>query len=55
MIWINNTASMSVLRIETRRVMVLNVIMLLLVALIPFMLDAVELSNSSLTESRVTS
>jgi uncharacterized membrane protein len=48
-IWINYTASMSVLPIETRLVMVLNVIMLLLVALVPFLLNAVELSNSSLT------
>ncbi len=48
-IWINYTASMSVLPIETRLVMVLNVIMLLLVALVPFLLNAVEVSNSSLT------
>jgi uncharacterized membrane protein len=48
-IWINYTASMSVLPIEARRVMVLNVIMLLLVALVPFLLNAVKLSNASLT------
>jgi len=48
-IWINYTTSMSVLPIETRVVMVLNVIMLLLVALVPVLLNAVELSNSSLT------
>ena len=48
-IWINYTASMSVLPVETRLVIVLNVILLLLVALIPFLLNAVELSNGSLT------
>ena len=48
-IWIVYTASMSVLPLESRLVMVLSVIMLLLVALVPFLLNAVELSNSSLT------
>jgi uncharacterized membrane protein len=48
-IWINYTASMSVLPVEARLVIVLNVILLLLVALIPFLLNTVELSNVSVT------
>jgi uncharacterized membrane protein len=48
-IWINYTSSMSVLPVETRLVIVLNVILLLLVALIPFLLNIVELANSSVT------
>ena len=48
-IWINYTSSMSVLPVETRLVIVLNVILLLLVALVPFLLNAVELSNASLS------
>ncbi len=51
-IWINYTASMSVLPVETRLVIVLNVMVLLLVALVPFLLNAVELSNGSLTVAR---
>jgi uncharacterized membrane protein len=47
-IWINYTSSMSVLPVQTRSVIVLNVILLLLVALIPFLLNAVALSNNSI-------
>jgi len=47
--WINYTSSMSVLPLETRTVTVLNVIMLMSVALVPFLLNVVELPNPSLT------
>jgi len=47
-IWINYTSSMSVLPVQARSVIVLNVILLLLVALIPFLLNAVALSNNSI-------
>jgi uncharacterized membrane protein len=47
-IWINYTASMSVLQVQARSVIVLNVILLLLVALVPFLLNAVALSNNSI-------
>ncbi|MGD0424585.1 MAG: TMEM175 family protein [Candidatus Bathyarchaeia archaeon] len=47
--WINYTSSMSVLPLETRTVTVLNVIMLMSVALVPFLLNVIELPNLSLT------
>jgi uncharacterized membrane protein len=46
--WINYTSSMSVLPLETRTVTVLNVIMLMSVALVPFLLNVIELPNPSL-------
>ena len=46
--WINYTSSMSVLPLETRTVTVLNVIMLMSVALVPFLLNIIELPNPSL-------
>lgn len=46
--WINYTSSMSVLPLETRTVTILNVIMLMSVALVPFLLNVIELPNPSL-------
>jgi uncharacterized membrane protein len=42
---------MSVLPLETRTVTVLNVVMLMSVALVPFLLNVIELPNLSLTAS----
>jgi uncharacterized membrane protein len=46
--WIIYTTYMSVLPAETRAIMFLNVALLLLVALVPYLLNAVELVNPSL-------
>ncbi len=46
--WITYTTFMSVLPVETRFVTFLNVAMLLLVALVPYLLNSVELVNPSL-------
>jgi len=43
------TNSMSVLPLETRTVTILNIIMLMSVALVPFLLNVIELPNPSLT------
>lgn len=48
-VWISYTGSMSVLPVETTRVIGLNVILLLLVAIVPFLLNVVGLGNPSLT------
>jgi uncharacterized membrane protein len=50
--WINYTSSMSVLPLETRTVTVLNVVMLMAVALVPFLLNVIELPNPSLTPAQ---
>jgi uncharacterized membrane protein len=47
--WIIYTTDMSVLPVETRMVTFLNVVLLLLVALVPYLLNGVELVNPSLT------
>lgn len=47
--WLAYTNIMSVLPLETRTVTVLNVTMLLLVTLSPFLLNTVEISNKSLS------
>ncbi len=47
--WIIYTTDMSVLPVETRVMTFLNVILLLLVALVPYLLNGVELTNSSLS------
>ena len=47
--WLIYTTYMSVLPIETRVVTFLNVILLLMVTLVPFLFNAVETSNSSLS------
>jgi uncharacterized membrane protein len=50
--WIVYTTDMSVLPVETRVVTFLNVILLLLVALVPYLLNGVELVNPSLTAAQ---
>ena len=47
--WLIYTTNMSVLPVETRAIMFLNVALLLLVAVVPYLLNSVELVNSSLT------
>ena len=49
--WIIYTTDMSVLPVETRAVTFLNVVLLLLVALVPYLLNGVELVNTSLSAS----
>ena len=46
--WLIYTTDMSVLPVETRAVTFLNVALLLLVALVPYLLNTVEISNPSL-------
>jgi uncharacterized membrane protein len=48
-VWISYTGSMSVLPAETTLVLGLNIILLLLVAIVPFLLNVVGLGNPSLT------
>lgn len=47
--WMIYTTYMSVLPVETRPVTFLNVALLLLVALVPYLLNTVEIANTSLT------
>ncbi len=47
--WLIYTTYMSVLPVETRAVTFLNVALLLLVALVPYLLNTVEIANASLT------
>src|SRR2546425_4969882 len=47
--WIIYTTYMSVLPSETKSVTVLNVALLLLVALVPYLLNSVELANPALS------
>ncbi len=47
--WLVYTTYMSVLPVETRAVTFLNVVLLLLVALVPYLLNTVALVNSSLS------
>jgi hypothetical protein len=49
--WIIYTTDMSVLPVETRVMTFLNVILLLLVALVPYLLNGVEIANPSLSAS----
>ena len=53
--WIIYTADMSVLPIETKSITILNVWLLLLVALVPYLLNSVEVVNSSLTSAQASS
>lgn len=53
--WIIYTTDMSVLPVETISVTFLNIALLLLVALVPYLLNGVELVNSSLTASQASS
>jgi len=48
--WIIYTADMSVLPIETKSITFLNVLLLLLVALVPYLLNSVEITNPNLTQ-----
>lgn len=47
--WIIYTTQMSVLPVETRVVTFLNIVLLLMVALVPYLLNSVELVNPSLS------
>ena len=51
--WLIYTTYMSVLPIETRAVTFLNIILLLLVALIPYLLNAVEVPNPGISLASV--
>jgi len=53
--WIIYTTDMSVLPIESNAVTFLNIALLLLVALVPYLLNGVELVNSSLTSAQASS
>jgi len=52
--WIIYTTYMSVLPAETRSIMFLNVGLLLLVALVPYLLNSVELVNPNLTPAQAS-
>jgi uncharacterized membrane protein len=52
--WLIYTTYMSVLPIETRAVTFLNIALLLLVALVPYLLNIVEITNSSLTPEQAS-
>ena len=52
--WIIYTTYMSVLPVETRVVTFLNVALLLLVALVPYLLNTVEIANGSLTPDEIS-
>jgi uncharacterized membrane protein len=47
--WLTYTTYMSVLPVETRAVTFVNILLLLLVALIPYLLNAVEVPNAGIT------
>lgn len=53
--WITYTTDMSVLPVETVSVTFLNIALLLLVALVPYLLNGVELVNPSLTAAQASS
>jgi uncharacterized membrane protein len=53
--WIIYTTDMSVLPVETNAVTFLNIVLLLLVALVPYLLNGVELVNSNLTPAQASS
>ena len=52
--WLIYTTYMSVLPVETRTVTFLNVGLLLLVAIVPYLLNGVEVANPSLTPGEVS-
>ncbi len=52
--WLIYTTYMSVLPVETRPVTFLNVALLLLVALVPYLLNTVEVANTSLTTAEAS-
>ena len=53
--WLIYTTQMSVLPLETRTGTFLNVVLLLLVALVPYLLNSVELVNGTLTPAQASS
>ena len=53
--WIIYTTDMSVLPVETKSITFLNVALLLLVAIVPYLLNSVELVNPSLTMAEASS
>jgi len=53
--WMIYTTQMSVLPLETRTTTYLNVVLLLLVALVPYLLNSVELVNASLSPAQASS
>src|SRR6266852_2637686 len=52
--WLIYTTYMSVLPVETRTVTFLNVGLLLLVAIVPYLLNGVEVANPTLTPNAVS-
>ena len=54
-VWLIYTTYMSVLPVETRTVTFLNVGLLLLVAIVPYLLNGVEVANPALTPVEVSS
>ena len=52
--WIIYTTDMSVLPLETKLITFLNVVLLLLVALVPYLLNSVEVVNSSLAPTQAS-
>jgi uncharacterized membrane protein len=52
--WIIYTTDMSVLPVETKPITFLNVGLLLLVALVPYLLNSVEVVNPSLTQTQAS-
>jgi len=52
--WLIYTTDMSVLPVETRAITFLNVVLLLLVALVPYLLNSVEVVNVSLSAAQVS-
>src|SRR5207245_11148743 len=52
--WLNYTTYMSVLPVETRTVTFLNVGLLLLVAIVPYLLNGVDVVNPALTSDTVS-
>jgi uncharacterized membrane protein len=53
--WIIYTTDMSVLPAETKPIMFLNVALLLLVAIVPYLLNSTEITNSALTAAQASS
>ncbi len=52
--WVIYTTDMSVLPLETRLITFLNVLLLLLVALVPYLLNSVEVVNPNLVPSQAS-
>jgi len=52
--WIIYTTYMSVLPVETKSITILNVVLLLLVAVVPYLLNSTEIVNPSLTADQAS-